>query len=87
MHFCPRKQMTDDEKAGGGAKSGKDFSGINVSDIPYSNLQELYADLLERFQKQTEEKDELQQTAKRRQEAHLRKELRYREQLNQLEDR
>lgn len=79
--------MTDDEKAGGSAKSGKDFSQFNVSDIPYSNLQELYSDLLERFQKQSEEKEELQRTGKRRQEAHLRKELRYREQLNQLEER
>lgn len=81
--------MSDDDKGSANAKSSKavDFSGINVSDIPFSNLQELYTDLLERFQAQSEEKEEITRTAKHRQEAHLRKELRYREQLNLLEER
>jgi len=77
-------------KAKGGKKGGKgDFDNLNLSvnEVSYGNLQELYTDLLDQYRKACEEKEEISATAQRRQEAYLRKELKYREQLGQLEER
>jgi len=79
-----RSTMTEDADKGG--KKG-DFASMSMNDVPFGNLQELYTDLLERYRKACEEKEEIANTAKRRQESYLRKELNYREQLGQLEER
>jgi hypothetical protein len=72
---------------GGNKKGGnKDFM-VSVADVPYSNLQELYTDLLEQYRKAVEEKEEISATAQRRQETYLRKEQKYKEQLGSLEER
>lgn len=76
-----RSTMEEDDKKG---KKG-DVSTLN--DVPYGNLQELYTDLLERYRKVSEEKDEIANDAKTRQESYLRKELDYRQRLGQLEER
>lgn len=62
----------------------KDFS---TDGVPHGNLQELYTDLLERYRKACEEKEEIANDAKTRQESYLRKELDYRQRLGQLEER
>lgn len=78
-----------EEEAGSKAKGqkGNQFVNLSVSDVSHSNLQELYTDLLEQYRKACDEKEEISATAQRRQEAYLRKELKYREQLGQLEER
>lgn len=58
-----------------------------MSDVPYGNLQDLYTELLERYRRAVEEKEELMVTAQRRTEAYARKEDQYRDQLTQLQTR
>lgn len=74
-------------KAKGGKKGNGDFQNLSVNEVSYGNLQELYKDLLEQYRKACEDKEEISATAQRRQDAYLRKELKYREQLGQLEER
>lgn len=73
-----RGSMAEDE--GSAATRRKEFS-----DVPYGNLQELYTELLERFRKAEEEKQDLADTAERRSAAYTRKEKQYEEQLTSLE--
>jgi hypothetical protein len=82
--------MTDEasgSKAGSKLTGKTEFGAINMMDVPYGNLQELYTELLERYRKAQQEKEEMVATADRRTEAYMRKELQYKEQLDNLEER
>lgn len=62
----------------------KDFISLSTTEVPYGNLQELYGQLLERYRKVVEEKDDMSHKSKSRLETHLQKELDFREKLGQL---
>jgi hypothetical protein len=66
------------------SKTEKSFA---ANEVPYAQLQTLYQDLLDRYKNSVEQRDDAVATSKRRQDAYLRKELQYREQLGSLEDR
>jgi hypothetical protein len=51
------------------------------------NLQELYAQLLERYKRVVEEKEDLSHKSKARLESHLQKELDFREKLGHIRGR
>jgi hypothetical protein len=85
-----RGSMTDEasgSKAGSKLTGKTEFGAIDMMDVPYGNLQELYTELLERYRKAQQEKEEMVATADRRTEAYMRKELQYKEQLDNLEER
>lgn len=91
--------MADGSNAGGSGVGGNVGSQSSTSDLskrtdalsqgrlPYRELQQLYEEVSEKFKRLSNEKDELQLLASQRQEAFLRTEQRYQEDLRLLEVR
>lgn len=81
-----RANLDEDASNNKPQKGGKN-KDVAVTEVPNSYLQEMYVELVDQYKKACEEKEEISANAQRRQEAYLRKELKYREQLGQLEER
>lgn len=65
----------------------KKFVSLTTQVVPYNELQDLYTQLLGAHKMALSETEELHVTAQRRQEAYLRKESQYRQQLKNMEER